>query len=256
MKRRKKTRTRKKSREHEIQKKARERNVPGLSTYINIPVTRAQPSSPCLLEKLGRKVSHEKKESWGGQLCRRKKRKTILPLSSQSSFFPSSPISWSSQKEDALCYRETEHGCRPQVWKRSVCMMCARARVCGVCARASMCKIEIIVKRWDYWRLQNRCRPISIYEENVRPISNSQGSRFYRTFDSSLGRLRYLRCLHNKRWTLEEHFSSPFSSCPGPSLLLLYSACFLPTAMTATGDRGGTWAHRDGNAIGTLPSRV
>ena len=62
-----------------------------------------------------------------------------------------------------------------------------------------------------------RCRPISIYEENVKPISDSRGppvSSFYRAFHSRSDRLRYLRCLHNKRWTLGELVSLPFSSYP------------------------------------------
>ena len=67
----KNTRTRKKSREHEIQKKARERNVPGLSTYQYTSYARAT-IIPLLAR--GRKVSHEKEEPWSGQLCRREKR--------------------------------------------------------------------------------------------------------------------------------------------------------------------------------------
>ena len=67
----KNTRTRKKSREHEIQKKARERNVPGLSTYQYTSYARAT-IIPLLAR--GRKVSHEKEEPWSGQLCRQEKR--------------------------------------------------------------------------------------------------------------------------------------------------------------------------------------
>lgn len=45
-----------------------------------------------------RKVSHEKEEYHEAVNFVDEKRKTILPLSNQSSFFPCSPISWSSQK--------------------------------------------------------------------------------------------------------------------------------------------------------------
>lgn len=94
-KRKKKIRIRKKSREREIQKKTRKRNVSGLSIYVNIPVTRARPSSPCLFvdEKFLTKRKNHEAVNFVDE-----KRKTILPLSNQSSFFPCSPISWSSQK--------------------------------------------------------------------------------------------------------------------------------------------------------------